>query len=297
MEVNIFTKWESLPAVGNILQDIGAEGLVQKKLSKTEEALENGTDDDLLIKSYLPINESMEAKLAILKSRVAHLFNYDLNVGSGRIEFKKIPEEDWSSSWKKHFKPKKVSEGLVIKPTWEEYEAQAGERIIELDPGMAFGTGSHVTTTMCIEAIEKYKDEREDMLDIGTGTGILSIAANLVGIKDVLAIDIDEVAIKVARENLELNRIQAGVSVKKGNLIDMVERKYDLVVANLLPHIISDLLPNIKQVLHDDSILILSGINQGNKEKIKRKLEEYRLIVKEIKEEEEWVTIIGERGQ
>jgi ribosomal protein L11 methyltransferase len=239
----------------------------------------------------------MEAKLAILKSRVAHLFNYDLNVGSGRIEFKKIPEEDWSSSWKKHFKPKKVSEGLVIKPTWEEYEAQAGERIIELDPGMAFGTGSHVTTTMCIEAIEKYKDEREDMLDIGTGTGILSIAANLVGIKDVLAIDIDEVAIKVARENLELNRIQAGVSVKKGNLIDMVERKYDLVVANLLPHIISDLLPNIKQVLHDDSILILSGINQGNKEKIKRKLEEYRLIVKEIKEEEEWVTIIGERGQ
>jgi len=289
-EVKIFTTKESLPAISNILQDIGIEGLVKEDLEV------KGSDDDLLIKAYLPINDSLEAKLAILKSKIGYLHQYGLNSGSGRIELETIPEEDWSSSWKEHFKPTKITDTIVIKPTWEEYEAKPGEKIIELDPGMAFGTGAHATTTMCIEAIEENCDGRENMLDIGTGTGILSVAASLLEIEDILAIDIDDIAVKIAKQNLKLNNLDEEVVVKQGDLVEIVNEKYDLVVGNLLPHIILRLIPDMLEVLDEDSIFILSGINKEKKEEIKEALIDVNLIVKEVKEEEDWVTIIGERS-
>lgn len=291
IEVKIFTRRESLPAISNILQDVGAKGLVEEELQPVE------AKDELLIKSYLPVNESVEAKLAILKSRIGHLFEHGLDVGSGRIQVETVPEEDWSSSWKENFKPQKLTEQLVIKPTWEEYQAQPEEKIIELDPGMAFGTGHHVTTTMCISAIEKYGAKRKSMLDIGTGTGILSIAASLLGIEEILAIDIDQEAVEIAGKNLTLNQVQNKVTVKQGDLIAVVEKEYELVVANLLPHIILDLISDMKEVLHKDSIFILSGINKESQKKIQDRLKKHELHIKEIKEKEDWVTIIGERGK
>ncbi|SJZ96480.1 50S ribosomal protein L11 methyltransferase [Selenihalanaerobacter shriftii] len=292
VELKIFSKDESLPAIDNILREIGTDGLIQEEIVETIES-----EDNLLIKSYLPVNDSFESKLVKLKSRIGQLTEYGLDVGSGKVELETIPEEEWSTSWKQYFKPERITKRIVVKPTWEDYQPQSGEEIIDLNPGMAFGIGSHATTTMCIEAIEDYYSQCQNMLDIGTGTGILSIVANLLQIKNILAIDIDEVAIKVAKDNLKLNGIEDKVVVKQGDLVNTVEEKYDLVVANILPHIIKELIPDILKVLHEDSIFVLSGIIDEKEAEIKDKLKELGLKIKEIKYQEEWVTIIGERRE
>ncbi|MGM0471809.1 MAG: 50S ribosomal protein L11 methyltransferase [Bacillota bacterium] len=284
-EIKISTTHEALPAISNILEDLGANGLIREELA-----------DDLLIKSYLATDEALTAKLSTLKSKIRQLPDYDLDIGSGQVRLESIPDQDWSSSWKENFKPERITNQLVIKPTWEEYQPQQNELIIELDPGMAFGTGSHATTTMCLQAIEDYSAEVESMLDIGTGTGILSIGAHLLGIEEIVAIDIDSTAVEVAQENIALNEIESGIEVKEGDLLSEVENEYDLVVANLLPHIIVDLITNLDQVLAVGSSFILSGITVEKQAEIEAKLTEYdQLEITEIQKEAEWVTIIGER--
>ncbi|MBM7623145.1 50S ribosomal protein L11 methyltransferase [Sporohalobacter salinus] len=289
MEIKIFTKQEALAAISSILDDLGVRSLIK------EEVKNEKSDDNLVIKFYLPVDKSLEAKLSVLKSKIKYLPDYNIDLGSGRIESDSIPDQDWSKNWKENFKPQQITDRLVIKPTWEEYQATPKEKIIEIDPGMAFGTGTHETTTMCLEAIEEYSKQCSNLLDIGTGTGILSIGAYLLGIKDITAIDIDEKAVRIAKENLELNKINEGVEVKQSNLAKEIDGSYELVVANLLPHIILDLIPSLSQLLEEDSIFILSGITQEKKAIIEEKLEKFSLQILEVKESGEWVTLVGKR--
>lgn len=264
MEAKVFTKQKALPAVSSILDDLGVDGLIKEKVK------DEVSDDNLMVKFYLPVDKSLEAKLSVLKSKIKHLPDYDIDLGSGRIECESISDQDWRESWKENFKSKQVTDKLVIKPTWEDYQPKPEEKVIEIDPGMAFGTGSHVTTTMCLEAIEEYSSQYSDLLDIGTGTGILSIGAYLLGIEDITAIDIDETAVRIAKENLKLNGISQGVKVEQGNLAEEVDNSYGLVVANLLPHIILDLIPNLRQLIDQEGIFILSGITQEKKKELKK---------------------------
>ncbi|WP_049772645.1 50S ribosomal protein L11 methyltransferase [Acetohalobium arabaticum] len=289
MEAKVFTKQKALPAVSSILDDLGVDGLIKEKVK------DEVSDDNLMVKFYLPVDKSLEAKLSVLKSKIKHLPDYDIDLGSGRIECESISDQDWRESWKENFKSKQVTDKLVIKPTWEDYQPKPEEKVIEIDPGMAFGTGSHVTTTMCLEAIEEYSSQYSDLLDIGTGTGILSIGAYLLGIEDITAIDIDETAVRIAKENLKLNGISQGVKVEQGNLAEEVDNSYGLVVANLLPHIILDLIPNLRQLIDQEGIFILSGITQEKKKRIKEELKEFSLKVIEVKDSGDWVTLIGER--
>ncbi|MGM0502656.1 MAG: 50S ribosomal protein L11 methyltransferase, partial [Bacillota bacterium] len=222
-----------------------------------------------------------------------------LEIGSAEFKVSEVEEEDWANNWKENFKPFHITEDIVIKPTWEEYQAAADEIVIEIDPGQAFGTGQHATTSSCLEAIEANLTAETSLLDLGTGTGILAIAAAKLGAKEILGLDIDPVAVKAARENAELNDVEDKLEFVQGDLVDQVEEKYDLVVANILPHIIIKLIPNLNNVMHSASKFILSGIIVDKLDDVKTALKENNLVIEKIihksEEHDDWVTVVGDR--
>ncbi len=170
-----------------------------------------------------------------------------------------IREEDWANQWKQYFKPFRIGEHMVVKPSWESWDAAPEDRVIEIDPGMAFGTGTHETTALCIELIEQhYRGGR--LLDIGTGSGILAIAAALLGARDVYAIDIDEDAVHVARENVRHNGLQDRIDVEKGDLLKGVRGRYDFAVANILAPVICMLAAPLRATLTPGGVFVCSGI-------------------------------------
>jgi len=284
-EVIIATNYEGFSAIENILGELGAVGTSK----------EDFKEEVVVMKGYFEEEELTKEKLDFLKKRIAQLADYDLNIGSGEIIVKELEQEDWVNKWKKDIKPIKVTNKLVIKPTWEEYQSGEGEIIIELDPGLAFGTGYHGTTSGCLEMIEKYLQPDFDVLDIGTGTGILSIAATKLGTRSNFALDIDPVAVKVAKENAKLNQVLDQIDFAQGDLLDVVDGKYDLVIANILPHVIKRLIPDLPKVAKVGSISILSGIIEEKADMIKDELKKYDFEIKEIIQKEQWITIVAIR--
>jgi len=284
-EVIIATNYEGFSAIENILAEIGAVGISKEDFKQEE----------VIMKGYFEEEELTKEKVDSLRKRIAQLADYDLNIGSGEIIIKGLEQEDWVNKWKKDIKAIKVTDKIVIKPTWEEYQKQADEVIIELDPGLAFGTGYHGTTSGCLEMIEKYLQPDFDVLDIGTGTGILSIAATKLGAKSNFALDIDPVAVKVAKENAKLNQVLDQINFAQGDLLDIVDGKYDLVIANILPHVIKRLIPDLPKVAKVGSISILSGIIEEKADMIKDELKKYNFEVKEIIQKEQWITIVAIR--
>jgi len=284
-EVIIATNYEGFSAIENILAEIGAVGISKEDFKQEE----------VIMKGYFEEEELTKEKVDSLRKRIAQLADYDLNIGSGEIIIKGLEQEDWVNKWKKDIKAIKVTDKIVIKPTWEEYQKQADEIIIELDPGLAFGTGYHGTTSGCLEMIEKYLQPDFDVLDIGTGTGILSIAATKLGAKSNFALDIDPVAVKVAKENAKLNQVLDQIDFAQGDLLDIVDGKYDLVIANILPHVIKRLIPDLPKVAKVGSISILSGIIEEKADMIKDELKKYNFEVKEIIQKEQWITIVAIR--
>ncbi|MCK8825150.1 50S ribosomal protein L11 methyltransferase [Fuchsiella alkaliacetigena] len=291
IELEIFTTLAASEAVTNILTEFGIEGLSK------ERPADSSSEAQIIIKAYLADNQSSIKKITEIEERIKDLPAYGIDITPGKVAFERILAEDWHTSWQQHFKPRQITEKLAIKPTWADYQPSNDQQVIELDPGRAFGTGLHATTTMCLEAIEEYSLGRESLLDLGSGTGILSIAAALLGMEKVLAVDIDEVAVEAAKENIELNGVQNKVEVRQGSLTKEVDEKFDLVVANILPHIIWELIADLKQVLAENSLFILSGINIEKKSKLQKRLKEFELTIMKIKEREDWVTFIGQRGE
>lgn len=171
-----------------------------------------------------------------------------------------ISEEEWENNWKQFFKCTEIGKRLCIRPSWEEYENKDNRVVLSIDPGAAFGTGTHATTSMCLEALEKLVTPDITVLDIGSGSGILSIAAILLGAKDVVGVDIDPVAVKVAKENAEINGVDAATNFILGNLCDKISGKYDIVCANIVADVIIGLLENVGDFMKDDALFICSGI-------------------------------------
>ncbi len=217
-----------------------------------------------------------------------------LNVGKGLEGYGEVDDEDWSTAWKKYYKPLQLTDRIVIKPTWEDYSPKGDEIIIQMDPGMAFGTGTHETTQMCSVLLDKYMKDDTEILDIGCGTGILSIIAAKLGAKSVEAIDIDEVAVKVARENIELNQEIPKVSAYKAVLSDLKqdEHKYDIVVANIIANVIIDLSSQIPYYLKKESLFITSGIIKERKQEVIDACERNGMSLIETLEMGEWVAMV-----
>lgn len=211
-----------------------------------------------------------------------------------QILYKDLDEEDWAESWKAFFWPQKISERIVVKPTWRSYSPKPEEMIILLDPGMAFGTGTHPTTSLCVRLIETYLNKEDRLLDIGTGSGILLIAAGKLGASEAMGIDNDSVAVVVARENLERNQLDAfRFQAVVGDLADGVHRRYDMVVANILSEVILVLLDQVLSVLTPNGIFICSGIIEANRDAVLDKMKQIGFDILTVRSEEGWVAIAG----
>lgn len=243
------------------------------------------------VSGYIPASEDSEEKLKIIETGINALIREGLNC---ELVYSTIADEDWSEKWKEYFKPVKITDRIVVKPTWRDYSASDGEMIIEIDPGMAFGTGTHATTYMCLQYMDKYCKEGVSFLDIGTGSGILMVAADLFKASKITGTDIDEVAIETAEKNLLLNNVDpARFSLIQGNLSETINEKYDLVAANILAEIIVELLPDIHKVIKKNGLFICSGILEEKSEMISDKMKETGFNVIEIIKKDSWVAIAG----
>src|SRR5690606_16015121 len=250
-EISIHTTNEAIEPISNILHEAGASGVVIEdpaELTKEREDWfgeiydlnpEDYPEEGVIIKAYLPVNSFISETVDSIKQEINDLIKFDIDIGMNQVTTTEVKEEDWASAWKKYYHPVKISETFTIVPTWEEYNrVNSDELIIELDPGMAFGTGTHPTTVMCIQALEKTVRNGQNVIDVGTGSGVLSIAAALLGAKHVLALDLDEVAVESARQNIEINHVSDRIEVRKGNLLEGIESETDIVVANILADVI-----------------------------------------------------------
>jgi ribosomal protein L11 methyltransferase len=241
---------------------------------------------------YFPKNDLAEDRLNQLAEK---LFVLETEMGiRSRIICREIDEEDWAESWKAYFWPEKISEKIVIKPTWREYSPKDGEMILEIDPGMAFGTGAHPTTAMCIRMIEKYLIAGNSFLDVGTGSGILMIAAAKLGAGRLAGVDNDEVAVEIAEKNLLLNGIDPRTfALNIGNLADTIVEQYDMIAANILSDVIVMLLDDIPKVLKKGGIFIGSGIIEENKDMVMEKMRQVGFDIIEVEIMEKWACIVG----
>ncbi len=204
------------------------------------------------------------------------------------IDTDSISEAEWADNWKKFFKTTEIGEKLVIRPSWEEYQAPNGRVVLSIDPGAAFGTGTHATTRMCLGLLERYIYPDCTLLDIGSGSGILSIASVLLGAKHADGVDIDPVAVKVAFENAQKNSISDKVSFVKGDLCDKITDKYDVVCANIVADVIISLLENVDNFMKENSVFICSGIIDVREDDVKAAFAKFGFEIIDEETMENW---------
>jgi ribosomal protein L11 methyltransferase len=308
-EISIHTTHEAVEAISNILHEAGAGGvviedpydLIKERDASFGEVYELNPDDypeeGVIIKAYLPVNSFLGETVEEIKQAINNLLLYDIDIGKNKITISEVNEEEWATAWKKYYNPVKISEKFTIVPTWETYEpVSSDELIIELDPGMAFGTGTHPTTVMCIQALEKYVKPGDTVIDVGTGSGILSIAAAMLGAKSVRALDLDPVAVDSARLNVKLNKVQHIVTVSQNNLLDRIEEQANVIVANILAEIILRFVDDAYRLLEKNGYFITSGIIQAKKQEVKEGLIKAGFAIEETLVMEDWIAFIARKA-
>lgn len=281
IEVSVRTTQEASEVIAEKLMDMGANGTEMVDPLAFRQALENNkyldyADDglidkygtDVIVKAYFSdelnpiiISDELELTLDSLSSQI--------NIGLGEIKYNFRDDAEWKDSWKQYFKPFNFTEKVVIKPSWEEYNTRDNEIVIEMDPGMAFGTGTHETTRMCALLGEKHLRENDRVLDLGCGTAILGLLAVKLGASSALAVDIDDAAVKTARQNIDNNGETKKINVIKGTLDDVPEEAYDLIFINIIADVIIDISRKIKKYVQSGTNIVLSGIIKDRKAEVK----------------------------
>ncbi|MDP3487578.1 MAG: 50S ribosomal protein L11 methyltransferase [Bacillota bacterium] len=307
-EITVVTSQEAKEAVTDILYRAGATGVVI--VDATPVSLADDVEDysptpppdipleEVRVTAYLSIEQALPAIIDGVRIEVAALADYALDPGRGEVILTEVEDEDWATAWKQYYKPVPIGPRIIIKPSWEELDFASDKVVVELDPGMAFGTGTHSTTVMCLEFLQEYNLESKNVLDLGCGSGILSIAAAKLGAREVLALDYDPVAVNVASQNVRHNAIEAVVTVRESNLFAVAEGQYDLVVANIIARIIIEAMPSVKAHLAPSGIFIASGIIQEKLGGVLAAMAEYDLQVIEQKTQGEWVALVAtHKGQ
>ncbi|MCZ0755553.1 50S ribosomal protein L11 methyltransferase [Anoxybacillus sp. J5B_2022] len=308
-EISIHTTHEAVEAISNILHEAGAGGVViedpfdltKERDTSFGEIYELNPDDypeeGVVIKAYLPVNSFLGETVEEIKQAINNLILYNIDVGRNKVTISEVNEEEWATAWKKYYNPVKISERFTIVPTWETYErVSSDELIIELDPGMAFGTGTHPTTVMCIQALEKCVQPGDVVIDVGTGSGILSIAAAMLGAKSVHALDLDQVAVDSAKLNVKLNKVQHVVTVAQNNLLDHIDTKANVIVANILAEIILRFVDDAYRLLEPNGYFITSGIIQAKKQEVKDGLLKAGFVIEETLTMEDWIAFIARKA-
>jgi len=233
----------------------------------------------------------------IVRKIEAKFLSAGLIDASSRVSISEVPDQDWMQKWKEGFEPVEIGARLVVAPSWKLPENREGRAVVQIDPGMAFGTGTHETTRLCLEAIERYWQGGR-LLDVGTGTGILAIAATMLNQSSaVTAIDIDPQAVGVARENAEINRVAERVEIIEGEIRQFTSRAFDLVVANLTAEVIISLVADLASCLASNGLMILSGILTTLASDVERALDEAGLVAIEHQKAGEWSMIVARRRE
>jgi ribosomal protein L11 methyltransferase len=308
-EFSIHTTNEAVEPISHILHEAGASGVVIEdplELTKEREDQfgeiyqlnpEDYPKEGVIVKAYLPVNSFLGETVEAIKESINNLIKYEIDIGTNNVSISEVNEEDWATAWKKYYFPVKISERFTIVPTWEDYTpVSSDELIIELDPGMAFGTGTHPTTVMCIQALERTVRPGERVIDVGTGSGVLSIAAALLGAKEIRAFDLDQVAVESARLNINLNKVSHAVTISQNNLLDGVEEhSADVIVANILAEVILRFTEDVARVVKPGGSFIASGIIQQKKDVVKDALINAGFEITETILMEDWVALIAKR--
>ncbi|MCM0648831.1 50S ribosomal protein L11 methyltransferase [Clostridium swellfunianum] len=248
--------------------------------------------DAAVVKGYFSLEENIDEVQKYIEEKIQDLRDMGIEVGEGKVVITQVHEEDWANNWKKYYKPTKIGGKIVIKPIWEEYEAMKEDIIVEMDPGMAFGTGTHETTRMCIEALEKYVSPDSTVFDIGTGSGILAITAAKLGANHVVGVDLDPVAVDSAKSNVGFNKLD-NIEILHGNLMDVVEGKANIVVANIIAEVIIFLTDDVKSFLKPNGYFITSGIIKDRREDVINKLISSGFKIIEDNTLGEWCCIVA----
>ena len=292
--------------VTDILEDHGSNGVVIEDSRDLEtppsdkfgEIYELNPEDypssGVRLKAYfneLTFNDELRNSI---KNNILNVSNLDKEVLT--FSEKEIAEKDWANEWKNYFHPFKASNRFTIVPSWETYTKENSDELcIELDPGMAFGTGDHPTTSMCLKAIEEYVQPTDSIIDVGTGSGILSIASHLVGVKRIKALDIDEMAVNVAKENFKKNRCEDAIEAVPGNLLKEEKEKYNIVIANILAHVIEEMIEDAYNTLFEEGYFITSGIIEEKYEEIESHMKRVGFNIISVEHDNGWVCIVGQK--
>ena len=311
IELDIFTTTNGIePITGNLL-NLGINGFVIKDPGDFKEFLENKEsnwdyiDDDLMglsdcettVTVYLPENSQGLDNLNAIKGILKTLKDNDFEGSFGRLEYelKNVREEDWANNWKQYFKPLCIGDKILVKPSWESVEPNEKRTVLEIDPASSFGTGQHNTTQLCLELLEKYIKPGDSLLDLGCGSGILSIGAILLGAEKACAVDIDENSVKIAAENAKKNNIaKEKYTALCGNIIsdiglrEQIGNGFDVVCANIVADVLVAMSPLFEDFLKDKGILVVSGIIDSRKDEVLNVIKERGFELLETSEKEDW---------
>jgi ribosomal protein L11 methyltransferase len=309
LQVSVKVTHEAVEAVAELLRDTGARNgveiedpllLNQLRESATWELCDippQTNTEVVTVTAYYPKNDVLTERLDTIEEGLKIIEQRIGKFRFGPTLFREVSEQDWANQWKQYFHTTKIGKSIVIKPSWEKYEPKDGEKVIALDPGMAFGTGTHATTSMCIERLQELVTPDSDVFDVGTGSGILAMTAALMGARSVHAVDIDEKAVEVAKENIAKNNLSSAIDVRQGNLLDGTEGQADLIVANIIADIIIAVLPEVVQKLRPDGTFLASGVIEERFEDVKKAAAEKGLVVTDVRRRAGWTAITMRKEQ
>jgi len=309
LEVSVKVNHEAEEVTAEILREAGARNGVAIEDPVLYETLRNSLPFELCdplpentdfsvvtITAYYPEDTELTERLQKIEAELAAVEKRIGKFRFGPALFRHVTEEDWSDEWKQYFHVTRVGKHIVIKPSWEDYESEPEDVVLELDPGMAFGTGTHPTTVLVLEALEKMIRPDTTVFDVGTGSGILAMTAAKLGAKNVKAVDIDGVAVRTAKENIEKAGMQDRIEVRQGDLLHGTEGKADVIVANILADIIIMLLPDIPGKLKEGGLFFASGIIEDYQQDVTEAAEKAGLRVKETTRIKDWVGLLMEKA-
>lgn len=318
IEITIYTTEEATEALADYLHRNGAGGVSIEESGSLdrqrdtslgqwyERALNDIPEGEAEMKAYFAteLGDIQTTIIEPLREFVASFPSFGLDPGKGEISWHEVDEDDWANNWKQYYKPVRITDRLTIKPIWESYEAEDGEIVVELDPGMAFGTGTHPSTFLILRTLERNVHAGDKVIDVGTGSGILAIAAAKLGASQVLALDLDPVAVSSTRDNVQLNGLEQ-IIVRESDLLSIIDTDepdhlgislpVDLVVSNILAEIIVTFIDDVHRVLTTGGHFIASGIIKAKEHLVTSRLESLGFAIEQREQEEDWVALVARK--